>query len=455
MTNSESHSPSGLRIAAAWYAALQSRRRLIIVVVAIVTVLASVREFASSAPEYRAEAHIEVTSVALSTDARFVSAIGDLRFAIPRTYPPKIYEDMLQSPAVVDQVIERLVVEGHFEEADVPAIDDFSRDVKLYVDVIDQTTRPVTYSPIIRLTAKAKTPELCIALLEAWTDIVIDVANNRLAANVRAKSETLAAQGARLESELRELREQLQIETSAWNLDLIQKEIELAQKRQDLLIQARQIAEQDSSAASRQLAALSAQLSSEEPFLEYRKAPSDDAYFMSKDSSPGDSEDTVANDVMLTQEENITYTNLKTHAIESQATQASADARIETLDAQIELVQEHLDTQTAVLSEHSIVQTRLEAEIEIAQKVYADIAKESSFSDIALSLTNVSGESGERAVGLNRISNRIVPTENSGTLSRIFAVLIAGFTAFSMTAIFLLVNGVALPALRNLSEDRA
>jgi len=257
MASSEIQHSSRVRLLAAWYAAIHARRWLISVVTGIVVILAADREFTTSSPVYSAETQIEVTSVALSTDARYVSAIGDLRYAIPRTYPPKVYEDLLQSPAVVDQVIERLVDEGHFAEEDAPTVEAFSGNIKLYVDVLDQTTRPVTYSPIIRLVSTAATPELCQAMLHAWADVVIDVANNRLSANVRAKSETLSARCAQLETNLQELREQLRLETAASDLDVIRKEIELTQLRQNELTQARDTAQQDASAASNQLAALS------------------------------------------------------------------------------------------------------------------------------------------------------------------------------------------------------
>jgi len=443
MANANSQTLSWVQVAVDCYEAIRSRRWFIIGVTAIIVAISAVREI--TLPSYGAETLISVTSL---------TAGGDLIDAVPDAFEPKTYERLLQSTTVFGLVREQLVEEGHFE-GDPPPVRTFADDFWLYLDLVDQTTRPVSFSPIIRLNAKAKSPELAEEKLRAWADIAIEVGNKALASNVNAASETLAKQRDHVESDLEELRAKLRLEKASWNLDVIRMDIELSQIRLNVLIEASQTAEQDADESSRQLESVAAQLIDEKPFREYRKAPSDDAYYITKDDSaaPDASDHSLQGSVMVTQEENLVYTSLKTQEQEFRASEAAAVAKLETLEDQIETAESDLEAQEAALAEHEMEQTRLEADLVIAMAVHEEIAKASSFSDVARSLTTEGNEGGTRAVGLNRISDRIFPVEIDGVFGSRMTVIIAALTGLALIVSFVILRDVGVPLVQRLLAE--
>jgi len=169
-----------------------------------------------------------------------------------------------------------------------------------------------------------------------------------------------------------------------------------------------------------------------------------------------ESSDSIAKDVMVTEEENVVYTELKTCEHTYRAAEAEATAKLEQLTLQIESAEEGLRKIKSDLAEHEIAQERLTQDILIAQTVYSDVAQASSFSDAARSLTQETDENGERAVGLNLVSDRIFPVKQQGVFGSRLSVVIATLTAFTLITVFVLLRDVAVPRLRTfLAEHNA
>ncbi|MCC6144102.1 MAG: hypothetical protein IT368_09870, partial [Candidatus Hydrogenedentes bacterium] len=415
--------------------ALWKHRVFIVAITLVVGAIVAVREVLFT-DSYIADTVLVVTDLTGS---------GDAATLVPTAFNPKIYEQLVSSTAVLGSVLDRLEKEGKFEE-DPPVLEAFRGMVDVEITTIDETTRPVNYSPLIKLSARADTAELAGVIVDTWARIAIEQAQQAIRLQVAAVSETLTGQRQSYEEDLETVWQQLERETSEYNLEVLQqelnakvellnelnstrshsqRELQINEKKlatlQDSLLQEvlaqqadyqqqvntltgqladeksafnteilhlelqaqlelerdlilkRVTAERDLASAQERLVKVQGAIAQEKPYVELAKAPTDAAFWIVEGENSKTLTD-LEDKVMVTQEQNALYWDLRSQEQELLSEIASRQAEITAI------VQQLLDAdaeQTAtqeLFASHESTQDQLRLEIDIGKKRYDVVA---------------------------------------------------------------------------------
>ncbi len=167
-------------------------------------------------PGYSAEKLLVVTDI---------NASGTTAELVPGAFNPKIYEQLVLSSSVLGEVLEELKTQKAFGENDPPALRDFRSMLEVEISLVDETTRPINYSPLIRLSVVAETAALAGAIVEAWSDKVMATASDAVTLRMTAETETLAKQTADQRTQLEEIWKAMEEENALWNLERLKQEM--------------------------------------------------------------------------------------------------------------------------------------------------------------------------------------------------------------------------------------
>ena len=196
--------------------ALYRRKVFVIGVSVAVTALAVVKELAFPPPHY-ADTLLVITSM---------SNQGEVAGIVPEPFSPKICQQLLKSTAVVGETLSRLANAGLFEDEEPPLLDEFMQDLVVEVTTVDQTTRPVNYSPLICISTRAETPEAATAIVDTWAQVAIEHAGHAVSLRLMGASETLERQKQHYEDALESIWSEIEKEQAQWNLDVLRLELD-------------------------------------------------------------------------------------------------------------------------------------------------------------------------------------------------------------------------------------
>jgi len=157
---------------------------------------------------------------------------GEAVALVPQPLSPKAYEYMLKSAAVLGKAIEQLQKDGVFGGDGPPAIEDFSALLSVKTEIVDETSRPVNYSPLIRISARGETAEQAVAIVNTWAQTATEVAQRASSVSLSAPALMLTRNKEEYEKEVEAVWKLQAEEQAKWNTDVLQRTLS---NRVDLL----------------------------------------------------------------------------------------------------------------------------------------------------------------------------------------------------------------------------
>ena len=204
-----------------YIAAVYRRLWLVILIVILATGAVVAKELVVPS-KYIAEKILVVTTAKTAS----TSAAGNL---LPEPLSPKVYETLVSSPTVVGQTLDRLVQEGYFDGEEVPGIQDFRSNLKVQVEEVDKTTRPINYSPLLVMDAEGETEERARQKVEAWADVAVDMAMRTATMSADAVADVLLTQKSRYETELDDIYDKQEKELAQFDPEMLHRQRETVQ----------------------------------------------------------------------------------------------------------------------------------------------------------------------------------------------------------------------------------
>jgi len=361
----------------------------------------------------------------------------------------KVYSGMLTSPQIAAETMDKLVAEGVIPDDDLPRLVDFIGMLSVEVETVDATTRPVTYSPLIRLRVEAYSHEQAEAIAKAWSEVAIDRVNKMLVLPFIAVSTTLTAQATASEEKLQTIWTELSQEKSQYDLELMRQQANLQLIHLDLLQTELLTTKSALEGLQKSIVSIREVLAAEKPFLELAKAPSDEAFWLTETELGADRAfKELSGKVMVSQEINLAYWNMKEKEGQTASEIAANEGKIASLTALIEQARAENKTLMAALGEHTIKQKELESREAVAKIVYDDIAKASALNAATLGMIHSPDGDGLQPVGLNLLSDKIQSTRVSSLLGGRRAAFTGGILGFLLICSIVVVRDTALPWLR-------
>ena len=420
---------------------LIKRWKFILPITILLGMLGAVRGMAW--PTYEAQTMLVVTSLGAS---------GETAKLLGAPYPAKVYSALLLSPQTVGATIDRLVAEGHFAKDDAPKVDDLTRYLSVYVETIDATTRPVTYSPLIRLTAVSQSEELAIAIVQEWSKVSIEQANSMLTLSLAAASDTLARQTGELEVELNGIWKQLAEESGKYDIELMRKEAELRVQQLDTLETEKLLTTRELDGFRKSLESVTASLANEKPYVELARAPSEEAYWLAEVTGGKRSIEELGGKVMVSQELNVVYWDMKKIEADLLSQVAANEAKLAELEAQNAQARKDREELEALIGEHTMKQRDLTTRETITTFVYEDVAKSKALNEATLAMIKAAPESSLWPVGLNSLEGGVYAVPSESLLSGRRAALVAAMLGFLLSASAVILREVIVPWWRTVQE---
>ncbi|GMU92338.1 MAG: hypothetical protein AMXMBFR4_13960 [Candidatus Hydrogenedentota bacterium] len=398
---------------------------------------------------YVAETILGVSELRLGRPASGTPGKG-MEELLPRPLPPPVYVDLIQSPTVVGQVLNEMIKQGLYQEDEAPSVDEFAADLSAEVTAIDRTTRPITFAPLIKLTATGRSPELAAAKADLWAKKAEDAAGRVLQLQVSAARELLAQEQDKRRVALDEILQEIQNEQAQWNISVIGNEMAARVELLNLLAKERALVQRDLRDAEDRLAALQPLLEREEPVLKLGKAPSDDAYFIAKgkDGASG-----IESKIMVTEEPNVVYIDLRKKENDTVALVSGLKAKLEQVDRQLLEVRKEQEELEAQLAEHTRIQGKLDRDQKVAELVFSEVATARALLDTVEMLCTQASADGRMSIGLNRLSMEAHPRKAVRVLGGAVRVLAAAVFAFALGVVFFISIDILRPWAAALMDE--
>ncbi len=194
---------------------IDRRKRIIITVTVAVAVLTAIKELLFPMG-YTADTLLVVTELETG---------GQMTDVIPPPFNPAAYEQLALSNSVLGQVRQRMIADGHWEAEETPELEGLRENFEVAISVLDKTTRPINYSPIIRLTVAAQSEEIATALVDTWAREAVEAANYAVTLRIAAAAGTLVEERTRSEEHLELIWEAQCEEEARWNISVLQAEL--------------------------------------------------------------------------------------------------------------------------------------------------------------------------------------------------------------------------------------
>ncbi len=202
--------------------ALIKNIKVIVIVTVLAGALAVTKELVFP-PNYSADTILLVTGIERGGSAEHDE--GTTRM-MPPPLNPKAYETLLMSSSVLGKLLDNLKTSKAFGDSTPPELQDFVQNLDVLVDVVDETSRPVNYSPLIHLTALGDTPELAKNIVNTWAEVATAQAQRAATMRVGAPAFILGREKKEYQTELDKAWDEMRKETGAWNLDVLKQDLE-------------------------------------------------------------------------------------------------------------------------------------------------------------------------------------------------------------------------------------
>ncbi len=391
---------------------LYRRRYVVLAAGALAFILSAARVFLWLHESYVAEVALVATLGGQGAVA------GDLA---PEALDSKVYEQVVSCLPVLYETYDRFRESGSLPESDeIPSFDSFVNLLSASVSPIDQTTRPVTFSPLIRLQANYDNPETARALVDIWADVAMEAARKTNYVQYGQLAAQLGDQAQSRKARLHAVWQELEEEHAVFDVAAKRKELSLLLAESALLVKELALAERAAAAAAAKAARIQQTLAAEQPLTELIRRPSGGSDILQPDSKG-----------MPSQELNQTYWSLRKDENAAAAEIAAAEARVEKTRSQILLADSRKTTLAAEIARHDVAQQSLKVEEELASAAYKEVSAAQAL--LAETASLIQGTEGAESypAGLNRLSD-VIAVER--TLSVTTLLFIPAYTFLAMCA---------------------
>lgn len=405
--------------------AVIARKTLLIAVTLVVFAAAFVSSFFRTPPR-TAEVILAVTNFRAGTE---------LGAFLPEDLTAKSYEPLLKSQAVLGETRRRLIEQNAWGNDEPPGLTVFSGSLRAVVRTVDETTRPVTYSPYISLLVTGP-EDLAKQIADTWGTVAVEVANRTTHMRVGLAADTVTQQAGAYRETLESLWNELAREEGEGNTAVLTAQLtgivdRLTKLEEDLVTYQRA-----REGAARQAAALRAELDKETRVLTVLKAPSDDVYWLRQSEGADDALQDLSARAMKTEILNDIYASIRSHESLALEKMTEAEGQIAEITQAIERLTQEKEQLQVKLASHTYRQKELTAKADIYKGVFAEIDKVRLLADAAAQMTRPSPEIGKQPVGLNRISDEIY-TVRAGAMSNRARIGMATVLAFLATLLYI------------------
>jgi len=197
----------------------------------------------------------------------------DIAALMPRTLPMELYKTLALSPPILNEVIQTIPL----EETGVNTLRE-----QLTVDLVQmgsRTPQGVTYTRALIFNSKADDPELAARIADTWAGIFKRHMDELASEGIGETFELLDILHTNSKSELEAADLALAEHKKAWNLNLVQAQLDAKQLQLTELEKKQKDTEVDLAKATARLQALEEELAEEPEKRVYFRAPTDDAYW--------------------------------------------------------------------------------------------------------------------------------------------------------------------------------
>jgi len=415
------------------------QRRVFIIGVTVLAGLVGAIVALLSPDLYRAETVLVVTSVELTED----EALGAV---IPEALSPKVYEILATSNDVLGKTL-RALREKQVFETEPPKLRPFSQMVRASTQVVDPTTRPMNYSPLLILNAEADSQELASAIVDTWADVLIETARTANATRVSGAVELLADVQARNRDHLNEALAAVYESKAEANPEIALLEMEERQTAMNQIESQLATIEADREGFERQLNAARKSLAETKPIIELRKAPEDTAVWLSHIEDEGE-ENPLAGKSMITEELNPVHTQLEMDESNAQQNLMQQEGRAERLKQELADLQQRQNAAKKRFADYSLVQEQWQTEANYLKQAYTSLSTLEAFMTAARELTAPGPDYGVNPMGLNRLSDEVYAIEAPGLISGKVKLALAVIAGFVFSTLYVLYRALG-PTLLN------
>jgi hypothetical protein len=424
--------------------ALVRRRKFIIVLTLLLGFIGGIRGVFWR--QYQAQMVLLVTPLSVS---------GETTKVLPAVYPANVYSGLLMSPQVVATTLQRLIDQKHIEEEERPDLEDFMQYLRVRVETLDATTRPVTYSPLVRLETTQDTPELAEATVKIWSQVAMEFANEMLALSLEAASSTLETQTKDLQAQLDGVWKELSVEKSQYDIELMRLRAESLIKLLDVVRTEQFKVSRELLGFQENLASVRETLTGLQPYHVLARAPSEGAFFIGEVVT--DEKRTLENlkdKVMVSQEINTVYWDTKAEEGKLLGLISANQAQQKELTTQVDSIVKEQRSLESAIGEHTIRQRDLETKETLAKVVYEDFEKTRAFNSATLAMIQGGEESNLKSVGLNQLMTDVYAIQSRTLLTGRRAALLGLMLGLLLSVAYVIVHDVGLPWARKSLANR-
>ncbi|NUM53874.1 MAG: hypothetical protein HUU46_09550 [Candidatus Hydrogenedentes bacterium] len=428
--------------------ALWKHRRLIIVITAIAGIL-GVLKVLISPREYEAQKLLVVTSIDLAPQPADAGSLS-LNASIQAPLSPKVYADMLTYPNLLGEVYDKLLASNTITKKDYPRLADFSSKMSAGVTVVDQTARPVLYSPIITLAVTGDDPERIASIVKAWADAGTDWSREIGKVRTAAAAEQFVKERERSAADLETLQNALAEEKGKWNVEILKKELEERQMLMGEVEKALAEAERDLTGGEETLQALREAKAQEPEKIELYRSPSDDAYFIAKAAGGEKAAADAEKKGMIDEQFNLTLIEMEKLETETLGVVSAARGKLDTAKRQLDELRAKQTEQGTLLAIHEQTQDRLSANVKAGLDAYSQLAAAERVLDAVHSFATATNEKGVTPLGLNQLEKKVTPVVSRGLMGqgrKLYLMLIVAM-AFVVSSLYAVFVEIVQPALR-------
>lgn len=288
---------------------------------------------------------------------------------MPRTLPMEAYKALAMAPSVLDEVIRRVPLEN----TGVRALRN-----RLEVELVQRGSRSaqgITYTQALMLHATGNKPELAAQTAQTWAEVFKEQMDGVATKGVSETFALLDALHENTRGELEQADLALAEHRKAWNLELIQAQIDAKQKELTEFEGSLKQTEVKLAAGEVKLAALEAELAQEPQKLVYFRAPSDDAYWITALGNGGKGK-VEPDDGLRTEEPNPTYVALRSQVIEARENLEGLKAEKGAILLKLEELNQEIRDLTALHADQTVEREKLTRESESLKSSYATVRAE-------------------------------------------------------------------------------
>lgn len=413
--------------------AMYVRRRFIVGITVIAAVLAVVRLLLFPYGSILAESVLVVSSPRIG---------GEAGEPFSEQVNPKVYQELVTSHGVLQEVLNNLALDGVFEEGDVPDLVSFLRMVRANINLVDRTTRPINYSPFITISAEAEDEAVAKKIVEEWADTAIRAARRTDYLRTGMMSEIFGQEEAKLKENFEKVLAKLEAEKTEFDVTLMREELTLKVQLINETEAMEKLTRQTLADAKARLTVVSQSLGGEDKVIRLFRSPADTAYWLMEGGEKDPSEKGLVTEVT-----NEVYFKLKEEEQVALRDAAASQATLEELTAQLDELDADKKLLLGQIAKHERIFKTLLSEETLARESYEQIGQVKSISAAFGAL--VRGE--KDALGLNRLSDTIATMRTQPLRKRTVAILFACL-GFALSSCYVIVDALYKPVIEKLES---